>query len=258
LPGDQEPFPFYFVAAESRLESDHAVLIADIRSQTSGEIPVCVVLDTLNRSLGGDENSGKDMTGYINAAGMISSEFKCAVIIVHHCGHDESRMRGFSGLGGNVDCQIAVKRDRSGVIVATVIEAKDMPEGATIASRLQSVTVGFDADGEPITSCVIQPAEAPAPAKDKKRLTPMQDMAMRCLAHMKSSKGQPLPPEWDQHPAAFGVHATAWRKELECRGDMDGKDRRARKRFHELKNALKRKNAIAEREGVVWVPTAIA
>src|SRR5262249_10149604 len=130
-----EEFPFYLVEADGQLERDQAAIIADIRAQLS-DPPVCVVFDTLNRSLGGDENSGMAMTAYVNAAGAISAAFRCAVIIVHHCGHDDSRMRGFSGLGGNVDCQIAITRDpRSGVIVSTVVEAKDMVGGDSIASK---------------------------------------------------------------------------------------------------------------------------
>ena len=36
---------------------------------------------------------------------------------------------------------------------------KDGPEGAEIYSRLEIVEVGVDEDGEPITSCVIVPAD---------------------------------------------------------------------------------------------------
>jgi hypothetical protein len=57
-----------------------------------------------------------------------------------------------------------------------------------------------------------------------------------------------------QPPGTLGVSASAWRRELEHRGDLDGTDKRARKRFHELKRALKNKNVIVEQERVVWVP----
>ena len=52
------------------------------RSQT----PAVVVIDTLNRSLNGNENDSKDMAAYIRAADAIRETFHCAVIIVHHCG----------------------------------------------------------------------------------------------------------------------------------------------------------------------------
>jgi hypothetical protein len=56
-----------------------------------------------------------------------------------------------------------------------------------------------------------------------------------------------------QPPGTLGVSASAWRRELEHRGDLDGTDKRARKRFHELKRA-QNKNVIVEQERVVWVP----
>jgi hypothetical protein len=161
---DANQFPFYLIAAEATLARDHATIVADIRSQMSpSDMPAVVVLDTLNRSLNGDENLGKDMTAYVNAAGAISSAFECAVIIVHHCGHDASRPRGFSGLSANVDCAIEVKK-QSGLIVAKVTAAKEMPDGDSVVSRLEQVTIGIDSDGAPISSCVVRPAEAPGPA----------------------------------------------------------------------------------------------
>jgi hypothetical protein len=156
---DDDP-QFYLVEADvSSLAKDHQDIIRDIRAQIGR--PVAVVLDTLNRSLGGDENAGKDVTAYINAASAICTTLECAVIIIHHCGWDENRMRGFSGLTGNTDCQIAVKK-QGGVTVATVVAAKDMPEGEQVASTLRQVSIGQDQDGEPITSCVVEEADMPA------------------------------------------------------------------------------------------------
>jgi hypothetical protein len=247
--------PFYLLGLYACLEHDHPALIADIRAQLPEQPPACVVLDTLNRSLGGAENDTAAMTGYVSGAEAISNAFGCAVIAVHHCGHDESRMRGASSLAGNVECQISIRRETDGTIVATVVNAKDMPDGAAVASRLVQVELGLDRDGVPISSCVIEPAEVPLPTKkDKKRLSLTQELAMRCLDDLvKGSNGKPLPSEWDQPAGLVGAPATAWRKALESRGDLDAKDRRARKKFHELKNALKKKNAIAEQDGIVWM-----
>ena len=41
-----------------------------------------------------------------------------------------------------------------------------------------------------------------------------------------------------------------WKRE----GDVDGKHERARKRWHELRNALKKRHAVVERDGFVWLP----
>jgi len=44
------------------------------------------IIDTLNRSMGGDENSAEDMRAYLGASERIMKEFNCTVIIIHHCG----------------------------------------------------------------------------------------------------------------------------------------------------------------------------
>ena len=91
--------------------------------------PAVVVLDTLNRSLRGSESSDEDMADYVRAADAIKEAFGCAVVLVHHCGHDDNRPRGHSSLLGAVDAQIAITRDAGNNVVATVERMKDGPEG---------------------------------------------------------------------------------------------------------------------------------
>ena len=79
-------------------------------------------------------------------------------MIVHHCGVDGSRPRGHTSLTGAADAQHAVTR-KDGNIEVTVEWMKDGPEGDRIISRLERVDLGADADGEPISSCVVVPAD---------------------------------------------------------------------------------------------------
>ncbi len=151
--------PFYLVPASLDLIAEHEDLVAAIRIELGTTKPAAVVLDTLNRSIQGDENSSEDMTAYIRAASAIQATFGCVVIVVHHCGVEGKRPRGHTSLTGACDAQIAVKRDASGVIVAKLEWMKDGPEGDEICSRLEAMEVGTDEDGEPITSCVIVEAE---------------------------------------------------------------------------------------------------
>ncbi|PNE10940.1 MAG: hypothetical protein CR217_11555 [Beijerinckiaceae bacterium] len=100
--------PFYLIADAMNLVADHGALIASIRA-TLGDIkPAAVALDTLNRSLAGSESDDRDMAAYVKAADTIRTAFNCAVVIVHHCGHEGTRPRGHSSLMGAVDAQIAV------------------------------------------------------------------------------------------------------------------------------------------------------
>ena len=152
--------PFYLMPTRADLIRDHLALISDIRSQLAADqLPVAVTLDTLNRSLAGSESSDEDMSAYIQAADAIREAFNCAVVIVHHCGIDGSRPRGHTSLTGAVEAQCAIKRDAASQVILTVEHMKDGPEDDVIASTLESVEVGTDDYGDPITSCVVVPAD---------------------------------------------------------------------------------------------------
>ena len=118
------------------------------------------MLDTLNRSLNGSESSDEDMSAYVRATDAIRETFDCSVLVIHHCGINDSRPRGHTSLTGAADAQLSVKRDYTGNILVTVEFMKDGEAGDTIVSKLESVEVGIDEDGEPISSCVVVEAEA--------------------------------------------------------------------------------------------------
>lgn len=74
---------------------------------------------------------------------------------------DGTRPRGHTSLTGAVDAQIAVSRDEATDDIISEVEwMKDGTEGDIIASRLLIAELGADEDGEPITSCIIVPAES--------------------------------------------------------------------------------------------------
>jgi hypothetical protein len=115
--------PFYLITDRTDLVNDHTQLIDEIRFQSSDH-PALVVIDTLNRSLVGSENSDKDMAAYIRAADAIREAFSCTVAIIHHCGVSGDRPRGHTSLTGAVDAQLAVRRDDGGIITVKVEMAK--------------------------------------------------------------------------------------------------------------------------------------
>ncbi|MCX7314403.1 MAG: AAA family ATPase [Alphaproteobacteria bacterium] len=151
--------PFFLVAARMNFVADHGALIDAIRAQLGDQTPVCVVLDTLNRSLHGSENNDVDMAAYIQAADAVREAFGCAVIIVHHSGIDGSRPRGHTSLTAAADAQLAIRRDANDIVTVKVEWMKDGPEGAQITSQLKERQVGIDKNGAKITSCVVLPIE---------------------------------------------------------------------------------------------------
>jgi hypothetical protein len=187
----------------ANLVAEYGELIRAIEAEQIA--PAAVVLDTLNRSLQGSESDDKDMGAYVKAADAIRETFNCAVIVIHHCGVEGTRPRGHTSLTGAADAQLACKRDAAGNVTVTVEWLKDGPEGDAITSRLESVEVGYDEDGDPITSCIVVPVEdkiaSSSPTEPK--LTKNQQ-TMYSLLREAGSKGL-LAEEWNEQLRAVGI-----------------------------------------------------
>jgi hypothetical protein len=177
------PVPFFLIAARTDLIADQHMLITSIRTRLQDRAPVAIYLDTLNRSLVGSESSDQDMNAYLRAADAVREAFGCLVLIVHHCGIDPSRPRGHTSLTGAVDAQLACRRDAADNIIVKVEWMKDGPEGETDVGRLEPVEVGSEDGGDPITSCVLVPADdrAPTSAGRAERMPKGAARALRAL-----------------------------------------------------------------------------
>jgi AAA domain/Bifunctional DNA primase/polymerase, N-terminal len=151
--------PLYLMPGQANLIAEHAQLIASITTQLGEVRPVAVVLDTLNKSLFGSENKDVDMGNYVRAAEAVRDAFDCVVMIVHHCGYDDTRPRGHSSLPGAVDAQLAVTRVEN-IITVTVEMMRDGPEETQVVSEVVPVDVGVDRNGKTLTSLVVVPSSA--------------------------------------------------------------------------------------------------
>jgi AAA domain-containing protein len=229
------PVAFFLVPARMTFAKDHKALIGSIKAQLGNTQPVAVVLDTLNRSIGGSESDDEHMGNYIRAGDAVREAFNCVVIIVHHCGIEGTRPRGHTSLTGAVDAQLAVKRDTTtGQIVVTVEWMKDGPEGETVVSRLETVEVGRDPDGEPVTSCAVIPAEgAPEAGKQAKptKLPKAAQTAHRALQKAVAEMGA-VPPASNHIPVNTRVvTGETWRKYAYRMGISTGGERAQQKAF---------------------------
>jgi hypothetical protein len=157
-------------------------LVREVREQIGDMIPRIVVLDTLNKSLPGSESKDVDMAAYIKAAEAIRDAFDCLVIIVHHCGWDESRPRGHSSLPGAVDVQLRVERNDNTLVVEVEL-MRDGPEGTQVHLLAEEIVVGRDERaGKNLTSLVLKAADSPVEIPKGKagrpdRVTPIFDRA---------------------------------------------------------------------------------
>lgn len=175
--------PFYLSADRVTLPADGPAVVAAIRTEFTDVKPGVVVLDTLNRSIAGSENDPSDMGAYVKAADAIREAFDCVVVVIHHCGVEGARPRGHTSLTGAADAQIAVKRDESDRVIAMVEFMKDGPQGDSIVSELEQMTVGADEDGEEITSCVVRPCDGSA-ASRQTRATGQPAIALDILREL--------------------------------------------------------------------------
>lgn len=148
---------FHVLRTSLDLIGDVKEIIANIRAQCVN--PAAIVIDTLARSIPGSESFDRDIAAYIKAAEALGEAFECVVPIIHHCGYDDSRMRGWSGLAGALDVEISVRNDANGVVIASVESAEDMADGLKIYSRLDPVALGVDQDGDQQYSCVAMPLD---------------------------------------------------------------------------------------------------
>ena len=70
-----------------------------------------IIIDTLARTMQGDENSTHDMSAYVNACKKITEETGAQVVLIHHTGKDEARgMRGSYALRAAADVEIQVQK----------------------------------------------------------------------------------------------------------------------------------------------------
>ena len=218
LSEEVEPIPFFLQPTTLDLVKEHPELIAAIR--TAGQKPVAVVLDTLNRSLNGSESSDEDMSAYVKAADAIREAFDCSVLVVHHCGINDSRPRGHTSLTGATDAQLSIRRDAMENIVTTVELMKDGEPGATIVSKLEQVEVGLDEDGDPIASMVVVESLASGTTVKRRgpRLNKSSQIALAALEEALHEAGIE-PPTSNHIPSnTRAVKRDTWRKYADARG----------------------------------------
>lgn len=254
---EQEAPPFYLLPTRLDFVNDCDALMMDIAAQLPAGECCMIVLDTLNRSLMGSENSDEDMSGYIAACDKIKERFHCAVVVIHHCGIDGTRPRGHTSLMGALDAQIAVSRDDNGTIKALVERMKEGPEGDELLSLLNVVVVGQDEEGENITSCVVddatQPFQAKPAAAKKPKLTAAAKVAADTLQKAVASAGHQAPVSNHIPHGTIVVTIDLWRRfHYLALGDDYTPDAK-RQDFHRARQQLQAAGIAQIHGDVAWI-----
>lgn len=184
----EEPIPFAVVPVAIDMQApdaDIGKLIATIRAAAAraGAPPRLIVLDTLSKTFGAGKENTDDMVSYIANCQRIASAFGCCVMPVHHRPKDAESVepRGHGSLKGGVDTVILVEdgKPRS----ARLTKQKDGELGEALHFDLNVVELGHDEDGEPVTSCVVEPiTSAPRTAPGfTRKLSDVQAIVLQAL-----------------------------------------------------------------------------
>ena len=141
-------------------EDDIAEVLASIKAL--GDVAM-VVVDTLAQvTPGANENGAEDMGRALANLRLIRETVGAVVMAVHHAGKDASKgSRGWSGIKAAADVQIEVLRHDNNQREIHLEKMKDGEDGLRFGFALEVVTLGFDSDGDEITSCVAVEADVP-------------------------------------------------------------------------------------------------
>ncbi|MBB3182715.1 KaiC/GvpD/RAD55 family RecA-like ATPase [Halomonas fontilapidosi] len=140
-------------------------VVDDLATET-GQTPALIVVDTLARCFGGDENSATDIGAFVTNLDALRHRWNATVLVVHHSGKDAARgARGSTALRGAVDAEYRVTKDPSGTVTLEATKMKDADTPGRRAFRLAPVELPLtDDDGNPVWSCAPVPTEARAGA----------------------------------------------------------------------------------------------
>jgi hypothetical protein len=244
---DGKDIPFAAITSSVDLchpaSGDLERLVAAIQAEGLGPISL-VVIDTVSRVLaGGNENAPDDMGALVRSLDRLREELQCHIVVVHHTGKEAVRgPRGHSLLRAAVDTEIEVTRDApAGTSTATITKQRDGPTEGEVIFRLQPVSLGFDQDGEEVTSCVIEPLGQSQATRPRRRpkLSAKQKIALDMLYKALAEVGGAAPPDNRIPSTATVVDVDLWRRYFYAAVESDGASAEARKKaFQRVREAL--------------------
>lgn len=136
-------------------------LLTAIREDVRGAPVQLVVLDTLAQCFGaGDENAQADMNAFNNAVKRLQAGTGAAVLAIHHL----NRMggaRGSTNLRAALDTMILMEREGRTLVLRnqgepTTTKQKDAAPFDDIHLTYDVVSLGFNEDGDPVSSVVLR------------------------------------------------------------------------------------------------------
>jgi hypothetical protein len=129
-----------------------------------------VIVDTVRASLTGSEDSSEDVSAYLRVVRRLVARVPgAAIVLAHHSGWQDGdakrpRERGSSAWRGNSDATLYLDCFEDDVargearLTLRALKMRDVERPAPLALIRRRVELGIcDADGRPLTSCIIEP-----------------------------------------------------------------------------------------------------
>lgn len=120
--------------------------------------PVLIVLDTLQRTMHGNENDTKDMSAYIQGIDTLRAILPdVSIMIIHHTGHMVTdRARGSSVFRASLDAEMRVT-DEGQRVSLSCTKSKDSEPFNTLSFNPEIIELNNveDEEGEPVTTLLL-------------------------------------------------------------------------------------------------------
>lgn len=183
-------------------------IAAAIEESGAGK-PSSVWIDTLARAAAGlDENSSRDMGELVRACDAIRERYGCAVVLVHHAGHNQDRARGSSAIKAALDTELSATKDGQ-IVTLQSTKTKEGEPFKPLTFRLAGVDTGWnDEDGERVYSAVLEPCDAPG--RDES-IGKNQTLCLGVLREMYANRRANLE-QAGNDPETARVTTTEWRE----------------------------------------------
>ena len=205
-------------------------IAAAIEESGAGK-PSSVWIDTLARAAAGlDENSSRDMGELIKACDTIRERYGCAVVLVHHAGHNQDRARGSSAIKAALDTEISATKEWRTIVMQST-KSKESEGFKPLNFQLVGVdTHWLDEDGERVYSAILEPCDAPG---KEEQMGKNQSMAVAVLRDLFRQR-EKIASEGGRNPESVRIGISDWREATLLN----------RNRFAEVKKALIEKGLI--------------
>ena len=229
-------------------DATEAALVAESIKQLSaqcGQIPSMIVIDTLARNMGGDENSTQDMNSFIQHLDTyLRQDYRCCVLVVHHSGAmDKDRSRGSTALKGALDAEYRCQLDSGTKTIQ--FESKKMKDAEMPAPKNFSITQVdlpiLDKHNLPVKGAYLTSVDISGLVSSIQKRTVLpgnQLICLNCLVTIELKK------QTDGHEGgAISANYDEWRESAKGHGINS-------RRFKESVLALVKKNMVLDRNDI--------